>query len=455
LIQAISNPSLQYHDAEVCIADWKDQLKTYQRHATESENWRLDLRIDNALRQNEEQLLTSTNQTCNSAFVSDTFCKTYLGEIPEQASFQLSEALTISRSVQRESQKGFRNIVLLNSEKIALAQSNYKAGIIFSDTYEVIHHEAPVARLAASSSEENRVAFSLMIDPLMLPADSSEQPQEEPKLPNSEPNRILDAYKVESGDTLSEIAERHNFSLKEIMELNPLITNPHFIKEGWNLKLPRHDDARAVIEYIANEMTSNITSSEAIKMKELNSFSYEQCIADIMEKPLLEQIFGLQPSDCININISSKVTALAIWTKMVHQGGKWDHKPIIAEKIRPYVPDGNQHWHKLEENLYYYDTWSNIHYGYVGAASGFSMEGLLDGAGLEQIGSNVLRHVRQGTFDEIPEIHYKDMKLNDEQSDRTAITLGFELFNQYPNGITADQLTDAVINTENLSRKPY
>jgi hypothetical protein len=47
--------------------------------------------------------------------------------------------------------------------------------------------------------------------------------------------------------------------------------------------------------------------------------------------------------------------------------------------------------HLYGSTPYYYDVWSNVHYGYVGRAAGFSTSTLRDGAGLEQIGSNLAR----------------------------------------------------------------
>ena len=45
-------------------------------------------------------------------------------------------------------------------------------------------------------------------------------------------------YTVKRGDTLGEIARQHGFKMAEIQALNPTITDPDFIKTGWELKLP-------------------------------------------------------------------------------------------------------------------------------------------------------------------------------------------------------------------------
>ena len=45
-------------------------------------------------------------------------------------------------------------------------------------------------------------------------------------------------YKIKSGDTLSQIAKKKGFTLKQLMAANPSITNANKIRAGANLKLP-------------------------------------------------------------------------------------------------------------------------------------------------------------------------------------------------------------------------
>ncbi len=63
----------------------------------------------------------------------------------------------------------------------------------------------------------------------------------------------------------------------------------------------------------------------------------------------------------------------------VKSGAKWDHKPKIRDQFkayavsRPLVGSGTRsksYFHKYEEHDYFYDVWSNIHYGYVGLSLG-------------------------------------------------------------------------------------
>lgn len=49
-----------------------------------------------------------------------------------------------------------------------------------------------------------------------------------------------DVYVVQRGDTLSAIAKRHGCKWRDIVALNgDLITDPDFILQGWQLKLPQ------------------------------------------------------------------------------------------------------------------------------------------------------------------------------------------------------------------------
>ncbi|RDU58964.1 hypothetical protein CQA53_11710, partial [Helicobacter didelphidarum] len=64
-----------------------------------------------------------------------------------------------------------------------------------------------------------------------------------------------------------------------------------------------------------------------------------------------------------------------------------------------------------------YDIWSNIHYGYIGKAVGFSEIELLSGAGVAQDGC--------------PSI----TSFCDDPKDSEAIKLGFEIYDNYKENI--------------------
>ena len=107
--------------------------------------------------------------------------------------------------------------------------------------------------------------------------------------------------------------------------------------------------------------------------------------------------------------LGAKALAWSLWTAQVMDArvknyvgplapllGNWDHKPLLMDEKRSPVPEvlserpgKPRGWSAVGSRLYRFDIWSNIHYGYVGRASGFSQAELTGGAGIEQIGSEM------------------------------------------------------------------
>ncbi|WP_241149847.1 polymorphic toxin type 44 domain-containing protein, partial [Pseudomonas viridiflava] len=138
---------------------------------------------------------------------------------------------------------------------------------------------------------------------------------------------------------------------------------------------------------------------------------------------------GSQP-DFHTLALAKQARAFALWTERVGQNRPWDHKLKIKKKF-----GGDVH-HKQGAYDYYYDIWSNIHYGYIGTAAGFSKAVLLDGAGLEQIASDAVRFAlnpsrRRGPhrFENI-----EGLRAWDDAPDRISITIGMELYESHPMG---------------------
>jgi hypothetical protein len=134
-------------------------------------------------------------------------------------------------------------------------------------------------------------------------------------------------------------------------------------------------------------MNTNAKSSAVTKMRELNNYSATECISKFQELSLWRQLFGLgvTPEQCIDHQISYRSAAILIWAERVRQGAAWDHKPIVSHRFNAGNPNGEQHWHLYGNTLYYYDVWSNVHYGYIGIAAGFSESVFLDGAGFDAL----------------------------------------------------------------------
>lgn len=71
--------------------------------------------------------------------------------------------------------------------------------------------------------------------------------------------------------------------------------------------------------------------------------------------------------------------ARTLWANLVFYGGKWNHKPILEKKLGLKTP--SDYWFPIRgdnEYEWYYDIWSNIHYGFVGRSIGFDAQTLQD-----------------------------------------------------------------------------
>jgi hypothetical protein len=84
----------------------------------------------------------------------------------------------------------------------------------------------------------------------------------------------------------------------------------------------------------------------------------------------------------------TNVAAAAIFFKYVRTGGDWDFKGIMGEALRNL--DGiEDHYFPIpgtNEKLNY-DFWANLHFGYIGAAAGFTEQQLVAGADIFHIWS--------------------------------------------------------------------
>ena len=96
--------------------------------------------------------------------------------------------------------------------------------------------------------------------------------------------------------------------------------------------------------------------------------------------------------------------------------GAWDHKP----DINPVWGTNNRLGD--EEHSFYYDIWSNIHFGYVGHACGFTKEELFEGASKQQ---------------------WLDSGGPDEQADHDTVEAGFDLYDP-ARDVTVDELVAVV-----------
>jgi len=124
------------------------------------------------------------------------------------------------------------------------------------------------------------------------------------------------------------------------------------------------------------------------------------------------------------------------WYDQVKTGGPWDHKKIIKKAFGDWSLDDAQ------KRLYFFDIWSNIHYGYVGVSCGFPEDDLLAGAGLAQWMAGT---VPPGTGDRIsdPSVSGIITALDDPQ-DQGAIKVGLELWDTYKQYLLPDYILNVV-----------
>ncbi|WP_447802272.1 polymorphic toxin type 44 domain-containing protein [Pseudomonas serbica] len=201
------------------------------------------------------------------------------------------------------------------------------------------------------------------------------------------------------------------------------------------------DQMEALASYIAGEMNRNIKHPAVLKMKELLSYDSDAEARKFRSLPWYARLAG--PPNFNGIEWTLKLQAMAIWTKQVGQNMEWDHKP----KLRAMYDDNVRHKQGLYE--YYYDIWSNIHYGYVGIAGGLSESVLLDGAGVEQIGSDTKRWIEDSKKYPGPHLTanlFDGLRAFDDIADRVAISIGVKLASRYASGgVTAQIIMSEVL----------
>jgi hypothetical protein len=240
-------------------------------------------------------------------------------------------------------------------------------------------------------------------------------------------------YIIRSGDSLWGIAQAFEIADWHTIYDHPSneafrqrFPNPQRILVGAKLQIPGREgdpkQAMPVIAYIVDEMKRNAACSDTKKMLELNSVSTIKRIEEWRKLPWWRQIFN-DPAEYHKEEMRAATAAMVLWVAKVRQGGDWDHKPKIAQRFKGA---SRNTYHQLGWRYeYFYDIWSNLHYGYVGAAAGFSESKLLDGAGMEQIGSTLARfrppQQRPGV---------QGMRSWDDESDQAAIQKGIQLFKQ-------------------------
>lgn len=165
---------------------------------------------------------------------------------------------------------------------------------------------------------------------------------------------------------------------------------------------------------------SPIAPDEVIQA--VNRWRYANCI-EYMGSEMVTNAKSKTVSTIWGLNkVGNKVAAYAAWAYKVRTGGDWDHKPELRRRLS-LDETGDYHFpiNGDNEHEWYYDVWSNIHYGYVGIAAGFTADELIFGQSAGGIAGR------------------------DDPFDAEAVNLGADLWNSHGKNLVQTQLWQGII----------
>lgn len=145
--------------------------------------------------------------------------------------------------------------------------------------------------------------------------------------------------------------------------------------------------------------------------------------------------------------------AYKMWKEIVGKEKDWDHKRYITQMFGEWTCDKSKHI------LFFFDIWSNIHYGFIGKVAGFTEWELLSGAGVAQLRDNKrtamewFTHYVENRFRVIGDADF--VAAFDDASDNEAIKVGFRLYYQFghnPSALTAQKIIDEIYKSYNSKK---
>lgn len=192
--------------------------------------------------------------------------------------------------------------------------------------------------------------------------------------------------------------------------------------------------AHAIARMIADDMNKNIRHPVTKKLQKLNAKASEQ----LSPAELLLSVGS--PSYFVQKKVRLNLPAYTLFRAQIDYDMPWDHKHIIKAnpEFRALSLDGNQRkegcYHRYKDFDYFYDVWSNIHYGFIGRVCGFTEWELNYGAGAAQLLKD--SEANAVAWRELM-LRFKsvDAKQWDNPEDQVAIELGYVMYNEYMKGI--------------------
>lgn len=228
---------------------------------------------------------------------------------------------------------------------------------------------------------------------------------------------------------------------KDLAELNKT-GPPYRLWPGQRLIVPDYRRSDMTVTFMHSEMIKNAASSEVqeilaahARARNLNAEAlkyYEDAKDDPWYQFLASSAKLGVSSDLRDAATIARLEAKGRWFLKVRAGADWDHKPILQQMYKdipdppgPYGQMGRAFHFPIRGDVlyeYYYDVWSNIHYGFVGTKAGFDAKTLQDGgaAGLPGTGGN-------------------------DEGDVISTDIGIKLWNNYGMSLTKKNITEAIV----------
>ena len=201
----------------------------------------------------------------------------------------------------------------------------------------------------------------------------------------------------------------------------------------------------AVVTLIYKEMLTHAKGGTVAQLRTWNT----QCLS--CRAPAYPEVqYAAAVADA-----GARILAAGLFAWKVRQGGEWDPKPLLQREFGK--EEESTYWNQLREGgpEYYYDVWGNVEYGYLGTAAAFSEDALLEGAGAEQIGSDIgyaVRHLSPGFLPRrTPGV--AGWRAWDHPPDQVGIRIGIDLWNTYNLTITPMDIIQAVERTPGLTTR--
>ncbi len=203
----------------------------------------------------------------------------------------------------------------------------------------------------------------------------------------------------------------------------------------------------AVIRYIHGEMITNANSIIPVVIWVYNYYAVVFADYPFLQADFKARALGLWASQVMDARIKSKVGPFAPLV------GNWDHKRILTDRNttpdQDIVDKETEGYSDIGGRWLRFDIWSNLHYGYMARLAGFTTLEATGGAGVEQIGSDVVsKRDPQHTTG-------TDNWLSgwDDPSDNAAIRIGMQLAATHGTNLYPVDIYLAVKDDPNLASK--